>query len=199
MMIDQLESLDRAIVVAINGWNTPFLDEFFWIVSEKLTWLPLYLFLIYLYFRNTNFKRTIAFVVCALAVVALTDLISVHLFKNVFMRYRPSHHAELTNSLHFYRFDDGGVYKGGMYGFISSHAANFFGVCLYASFCLRQYNKTLIYWLIGIATLVSFSRIYLGVHYLSDLLVGAMFGSLVAFLVYRYIYTPIDKLITKKV
>lgn len=188
-MLNKLEAIDRWIVASVNSWHNPFLDELMWVFSAKLTWIPLYLLLIYLFYRKTNFRMSVIFVLCALAVVALTDQFSVHLFKDVFLRYRPSHHTELTEKLHFYKLENGDFYKGGMYGFVSSHAANFFGVCLFAALALRQYYKWVVVFLLGIASIVSFSRIYLGVHYLSDVLAGGILGALIAFLVFRYIYT----------
>lgn len=194
-MIESLEEIDRAIVLTVNGWNTPFWDEVMWIISGKLTWIPFYLFIVFLSWKSVGWKSTLFFVLCAGIVVAITDQSSTHLFKNVFERYRPSHHALLTDKLHFYAMEDG-FYKGGMYGFVSAHAANFFGICMFALFHLRKKFPTMIPVLVVVATLVSFSRIYLGVHYLSDVLVGGILGTLSAWFVYRFIFTTIMARIT---
>lgn len=186
-MIDWLESIDRNIVLFVNGFHTPFLDEFMWIVSAKLTWIPFYLLLLLLFFRKTSWKQAGIFLLVAIAAVGLSDFISSQLIKDTVMRYRPSHHALLTEKLHFYTFDDGEVYKGGMYGFVSSHAANFFAVCTFAFLALRVYYPKM-GWVFAIAVLVSFSRLYLGVHYLSDLVCGAALGSLIAWLLYRFVF-----------
>ena len=194
MMIDYLESVDRMVVLAVNSWNTPFIDELMWIVSAKLTWIPFYILLVFLYARKNNLKKTFFYLLSAILVVALADQLSVHLFKNIFLRYRPSHNELLTAKLHFYQFSNGENYKGGMYGFVSSHAANFFGVCVFAGLVLKKYHPKIILVLLLIAGLVSFSRIYLGVHYLSDLIGGALLGSILAFIVYRIVFiTNIDK------
>lgn len=190
MMLDWLESLDRDIVLFVNGFHTPFLDEFMWIVSAKLTWIPFYLLLLFLFFRKTSWKQAGIFLLVAIAAVGLSDFISSQLIKDTVMRYRPSHHAVLTDKLHFYTFDDGEVYKGGMYGFVSSHAANFFAVCTFAYLSLRQYYPR-IWWVFGIAVLVAFSRLYLGVHYLSDLVCGGALGALIAWLLYRFVFLNI--------
>ena len=120
MSIDYLESIDRAIVQAVNGWNSPFLDEFMWIVSGKLTWVPFYILLVALYIRKSNLLRGGVFLLCAIVTVAVADQVSVKMFKEVFERYRPSHHALLTDKLHFYKFENGEFYKGGQFGFVSS-------------------------------------------------------------------------------
>ncbi|MDG1148282.1 MAG: phosphatase PAP2 family protein [Crocinitomicaceae bacterium] len=188
MKTDYLASIDRAIVQAVNGWNTPFLDEFMWIVSGKLTWIPFYILLIFLYTRKTTLVKGGVFFICAIISVALADQVSVHLFKEVFERSRPSHHALLTEKLHFYMFDDGSIYKGGAYGFVSSHAANFCAVVAFSYFTLKHYYTTLFIPFLFCIMLVCFSRIYLGVHYLSDVLVGGMLGVLIAKIIYHLVF-----------
>lgn len=191
-MIDWLESIDRSIVVAVNSWNTPLLDELMWVISAKLTWIPFYLFLLYLFFRKSDWKQTFFFLVLAIVAVGASDFTSSQLIKDTVMRYRPSHHGLLTEQLHFYTFVDGEVYKGGQYGFVSSHAANFFAVCSFAFFALKPWYPR-IGWLFAVAILVSFSRLYLGVHYLSDLIGGALLGSFFAWLVYRFVFLKLVK------
>ena len=190
-MIETLEAIDRTIVQTVNGWNTPFLDELMWLISGKLTWIPLYILFLYLFFRQSGLKKTAVFLICAIAVVALADQISVHLFKNMFERYRPSHHALLTDHLHFYRFENGEFYKGGQFGFVSSHASNFVGVCAFALMGLRTSYRWLLPFVSVCMFIVLFSRIYLGVHYLSDVLVGGLIGFFIAFVVHRFVFMPI--------
>ncbi|XOV66916.1 MAG: phosphatase PAP2 family protein [Fluviicola sp.] len=192
-MIEWLESVDRAIVLSVNSWNTPFLDEFFWLVSAKLTWIPFYLFLLFLFFRKSDLKSAGIFLLCAIVAVGLSDFTSSQIIKDSVMRYRPSHHSLLTEKLHFYSLSETDVYKGGQYGFVSSHAANFFAVCTFAWLSLRRWYPKIGWLLFGVAVLVSFSRLYLGVHYLSDLVGGAMLGASFALLIHRFLFLPILK------
>lgn len=190
-MIEYFESVDRSIVLLFNGWNTPFLDQFMWIISEKLTWVPLYVLMLYLFIRQSGYKKGIVFLLCAVGAVALSDWISVHLFKETIMRYRPSHNLLITDALHYYQFDNGEFYKGGMYGFVSSHATNFLAVCTFAYLAIRR-NFPKVLWLFVIASLlVLYSRMYLGVHYLSDVLFGGLLGILIACLVFRFVFIGI--------
>jgi undecaprenyl-diphosphatase len=184
-MIDFFEQLDRQIVVAINGLHSPVLDEIMWWISARITWIPLYIILVYLAFKQLSKKQFVWFLAFVVASVALTDLASVHLFKNVFLRYRPSHNLLITDQLHYYMIKPGEWYKGGQYGFVSSHAANFFAIATSSWLVLRKNNPRSIWWLLAIGILVCFSRIYLGVHYLSDVLVGALLGFGIAFLLYK--------------
>lgn len=190
--MDKLESIDQWAVIFINGFHTPFLDEFMWLISAKLTWIPLYILLIYLYAKNNSLKRTIVFVLTAIIVVVIADQTSVHVFKNVFMRYRPSHNTLLTESLHFYKFEDGTFYKGGMYGFVSSHAANFFGVLTFSVLVLKESIRRIGWYILPIAFVVSLSRVYLGVHYFSDVIAGGILGSIIAVLVYKFLFIPLQ-------
>lgn len=187
-MIEFLEEIDRSIVLAINGWNNPFMDELMWWISARITWIPLYLILLYLAYKNLTRNQLFLFLGLIGLTIALTDLTSVHLFKNVFLRYRPSHNLLLTEKLHYYLVKPGEYYKGGEYGFISSHAANFFAIITFVHLVLRKAYQKLIFPLLFIGMIIAYSRIYLGVHYLSDVCVGAIVGSLIAFLVHRLLY-----------
>jgi len=194
-MIDWLESIDRSIVLTVNSWNSPFLDEVCWVFSARITWVPLYLLLIYLSWKHFGTKKTLLFVGIVVATIGLADVTSVYFFKENFQRYRPSHHALLTDKLHFYltgkdKLGNNEYYKGGMYGFVSSHATNFFALTILIGLSLRQRFPKLIWVLLGISVLICFSRLYLGAHYLSDLIGGAIWGSLLSYLSYRFIVKP---------
>lgn len=192
-MIEQLEEIDRWLVLTINSWNTPFLDELMWIVSGKLTWIPLYVLLVYLGFIKLPFKQFLVYFFCVVASVALADVISSSLIKETLMRYRPSHHLLLKDHLHFYEETEGHFYTGGMFGFVSSHAANFFALAFSAGMIMKQFYPQLLKILLIIAVIVCFSRIYLGVHYLSDLLGGALIGTATSLLVYYFVYLKLVK------
>lgn len=185
--METLEAIDRSLVLWINSMNSPWADEFMWIVSGKITWIPLYFLLLFLFARSFGWGKAALFIVAVTIAITLSDQISVHLFKNMFLRYRPSHHSELTHVLHFYRLSETEFYKGGMYGFVSSHAANFMVVCLMSILALRKNYRWITVTLILIFLIVCYSRMYLGVHYFSDILGGALIGALVSILVHRFV------------
>ncbi|PHR34271.1 MAG: phosphatase PAP2 family protein [Fluviicola sp.] len=196
-MIEYLESIDIALVQLVNGWNTPFLDELMWIISGKITWIPLYAFLILLAIRQSGWKAGSLFLLCAVLSVILADFVSTQCLKEVIQRYRPSHNLAIQDHLHYYQIGWGDFYKGGTYGFVSSHAANFFAIAIFSISFLIDYKKWLNPLLIFIAVLVSFSRIYLGVHYFSDVFVGGLVGTLIAYLVYHFIFLNLHKKLIK--
>ena len=131
-MLNRLEQLDQSLFLALNGCHSPFLDNFFWMVSDKYIWIPLYLFLVFLIIRKYK-KQSWIIILSAITVIILTDQISVHLFKNVFMRYRPSHNLDLQGLVHLVN-----GYRGGLYGFVSSHAANSFGIAVFTVLILKN-------------------------------------------------------------
>ncbi|AEA44016.1 phosphatase PAP2 family protein [Fluviicola taffensis] len=184
-MFDYLESIDRSIVLAVNGWNSPFLDQFFWIVTKTITWIPFYCLLLYFIWKNYGFKTTLIFLGMALLMVVIVDSTTTMLFKDTIQRYRPSHNLLLENKLHFYHKNNGELYVGGKYGFFSSHASNNAAVALLSWFFLRKIYPQLKWILIFTVALISLSRIYLSVHYLSDILCGIIWGCLWAFVFWK--------------
>lgn len=173
-MIEWLESVDRALFLALNSFHHPIADTFMALFSHKLTWIPLYLVMAVFAWRRWHWKGLGIFALLAIITVALTDQTSVQLFKNVFQRYRPCHNEEIQYLVHIVN-----NHCGGKYGFVSSHAANHFGIATFFALTLFRENKKAILLLLAWAALVSYSRVYLGVHYPADITVGGLLGFLI--------------------
>lgn len=181
-----IEQIDRDLFLWLNGMNTPFMDPIMWYISQAWSWTPLFLFIAYYAFKKGGFKLLLLVVAGAGISVAITDPVSVHLFKNVFQRYRPSHNLEIKDLVHAVKRPGGDFYHGGKYGFISSHAANFMGIGIYLILILRRFSR--FWWLLlGWVALIGYSRIYLGVHYPLDIAVGFIVGALAGILVYQIV------------
>jgi undecaprenyl-diphosphatase len=189
--IETIENIDQQLLLTINGAHHPFIDQLMYYSSEKWTMIPFYLLIIYFVQKFYGWKVCGYFLLFALLMVAICDLTATHLFKNIFMRYRPSHHLELKEKLHFVK-----DYRGGKYGFYSSHAANMMSLAVFTGYFL--YGKVKHYSTIAfiIVLLIGFSRIYLGAHYPTDVLTGYFMGGIIAILfilIYARMFNPIKR------
>jgi len=191
-MIDWLKEIEQQILIAINGANTPSLDVFMWTVSEKLTWFPFYLLLFYFVYKKYTLKHAIVFTLVGFAAVGFCDATTTYVFKYNIARYRPSHHLWLGEQLRFYEYRPGHFYKGGQYGFFSGHAANSTIIAVMFVKQLKPFYKYITPILISWVLLVSYSRMYLGVHYPTDILAGMIYGILVGSMFY-WIYRKITE------
>ena len=175
-MIEYLDEIDANALLAINGLNDAFQDVFWWLVSAKWASLLLVLALVWVLLHQ---NRRHALLVLAMLVLAfvMADQISSGLIKHLVERLRPTHDPDLESMVHVIN-----GYRGGMYGFVSSHAANSFAAVTLLSLIMRHRLVTcsLLSW----ALLQCYSRMYLGVHYPGDILGGIIVGSLVGWLVW---------------
>lgn len=174
--VDSLKSIDTAILLWINGHNSPALDTVMVAASDTFIWIPLYGVLIYLLIKQYGKTSWLPILFVVLTIV-ISDQLSSHLIKNMFMRYRPSHNLLIQSQLHI--VDD---YRGGMYGFVSSHAANTVSLTTIIFLLLRkQYVTTIMFFYV---VLVCYSRMYLGVHYPTDIAGGVLIGILSGYIAY---------------
>ena len=178
-MIEWLEQIDRDLFLWLNALHAHWLDYPMVLISEKRFWIPLYLFLSYLLYKHYGWKATLWALLGAALVITAADRISVECFKEVFLRYRPSWNTELADQIHLVD-----SYRGGKYGFVSSHAANHFAIGTYLFLLLRKFYPKGAYLLLVWAVLVAYSRIYLGVHYPADVAVGGLVGAAIGWLIY---------------
>lgn len=173
--MSKIEQLDRALFFFLNSPHTDLLDSLMWYVSTTWIWLPLYGFFLYFAYRKGQFKQLFAVLIGIVCCVAIADAVSVHGFKEVWKRPRPTHHSEIGSLVRTVNKPDGTEYRGGKYGFVSSHAANIGAITTFILLSFYRYSKRWLLLMLWTA-LVSYSRIYLGVHYPSDIFGGALLG-----------------------
>ena len=177
-MIDALLYLDQLLLLKINGLNTPWLDSTMYALTQGIYWLPLYILVIGFIIYKAHWKA-ISVLLFLAVVIVLTDQLSASIIKPWVGRLRPSHNPELENILHFVN-----NYKGGLYSFVSSHATNAFGIATFLWLILRKKIDWI--WVMYVwAIIFSLTRIYLGVHYPSDIIGGAVLGSILGLAVYK--------------
>lgn len=176
-----LVELDRSLLAFFNGSDSLFLDNLVVVLTSGLTWIPLYLSLLYIVIKNNETMKQILLVIgCVCLCLLISDGVVDYIVKPTVGRLRPTNDPLVKYSLNVV---DG--IRETQYGFFSAHASNTFCIAIFFSLLIRncKFVTTMIIW-----SLVNcWTRLYLGVHYPSDILVGLLWGGFVGVLVY-YIY-----------
>lgn len=177
-MIEEIIKYDTELFLFLNNLGSESWDVFWRVITNKLTFIPLYLFFIYLVYQNYGLKKTIIVLVVAGLMIATTDQLA-NLFKNGFQRLRPWANQDLEGLMRLV------VEKRGVYSFFSGHAVNSMVIAVYIGLILRKKYYYLPFILLLWSFLVGYSRIYVGVHYPLDVLTGFLFGGLIGWGFYK--------------
>ncbi|MBQ6195578.1 MAG: phosphatase PAP2 family protein [Prevotella sp.] len=176
-ILNTISEADRDLLTTIN-FDGPSGYDFFWAMyTDKWTWIPFVLVIIYCLLRPGNWKHRLLIVGCTALLFVLSDFVVSSFIKNIICRPRPSHDPAVMNLLSYVN-----DYRGGAYGFPSNHASNGFAAATFLALLMRNrwVALTAFLWAIGSC----YSRMYMGVHYPTDILCGALLGCVFAIIVY---------------
>jgi len=177
-MIDFLINLDHQLFFFLNGLHTDWLDTFMYWFTNKHIWIPFYLVLIVWIIKTFKMKSVI-YILGILAAVGLADFIISGVMKPFFERYRPSRDPEFEGMVHIVR-----GHTGGRYGFASSHAGTAFALATFVYLLFREKFKWIILVFVW-ASIMAYTRVYLGVHFPGDILVGGIIGAVLGYGFYK--------------
>ena len=194
-MIEEILRLDSKLFLYLNNLGTSKFD-IFWISLSKIEAnILMYLFLILLFFYNQKIRPKLIYIFYFFFVIALMIIITdqgANIFKDSFQRLRPCYNESIIDSLRLVKEN-----CGGKYGFFSAHASNSFSLAIFFGLLFINRIRYIIMITIVYASLISYSRIYLGVHYPIDIIFGSFFGIFVGFVMYSFVYLKFLKFFDK--
>lgn len=185
-MLEKLLGLERGLFLTLNNWHTAFLDNALWLCTSLYVWLPFVVFFLIALIYGKPMKEWLPILAFMIIMGLIGHLFVAGFFKPFFMRLRPIFHPDFMNDITTY----GSYTGGGLYGFISGHSTFVFALATFTSLVFRYSPYTIIAFVW--AAIIAYSRIYFGVHFLSDiaggLLVG-IFNGIVVYGVYQWYVT----------
>ena len=194
-MFEEILKLDSKLFLFLNNLGTTKFDVFWLSLSKIEANILMYLFLIFLFFHIKKLRPKFLYIFYLLFVIALMITITdqgANFFKDSFQRLRPCYNESISDSLRLVKEN-----CGGKYGFFSAHASNSFSLAIFFGLLFKNRIRYMIIITIVYASLISYSRIYLGVHFPIDIIVGSSFGIFVGFIIYSFVYLKFLKFFDK--
>ncbi|MDR2962879.1 MAG: phosphatase PAP2 family protein [Bacteroidales bacterium] len=194
---------ERNLFLVLNGSNSVLLDGIMSAVSSSKIWIPLYVFVLFMIFYRSIFRKhekqadfrtnlyySLFVTLFFILLIVCCDQFSSGLIKPIFERPRPGHHPDFKDVVKVVN-----NHRGGGYSFISGHATNAVG---FAVFCSLMFKNR---WVTAVALVwglfIAYSRIYLGMHFVSDVVGGIIVGTLIALSLYYVAFVPLRKKLFK--
>ena len=183
--IDTISQWDIDLLLALNGSESLYLDGIMWTITRTSTWLLLFGALFYIVIKNNKLKQSLVIFILVALLITVADQVASGICKPLFQRFRPTHDPIVGPMI-----DIVNGYRGGKYGFFSSHASNTFAGATFFALLFRNTRVSVLLFIW--ATLCTYSRLYLGVHYPTDILTGLTFGILSGY-VFHFLYAYVGK------
>ena len=194
-MTEEILKLDSKLFLYLNNLGTPEFDSFWTTLSKVEANILMYLFLICLFFYvqkiRTKFLNVFYLIFVIALMITITDQ-GANLFKDSFQRLRPCYNESIKDSIRLVKDN-----CGGKYGFFSAHASNSFSLAIFFGLLFKNRIRYIILITVVYASLISYSRIYLGVHFPIDIIIGSSFGLCVGFIMYSFVYLKFLKFFNK--
>ena len=194
-MIEEILKLDSKLLIFLNNLGVPRFDNFWLNLSKIEANILMYLFLICLFFYAQKARLKFANILYLILVIAIMITITdqgANLFKDSFQRLRPCYDETVKDSIRLVKDN-----CGGKYGFFSAHASNSFSLAIFFGLLFRNRIRYIILITLVYASFISYSRIYLGVHFPIDIIFGSLFGLFIGFSIYKFVYLNFLKFFDK--
>lgn len=175
-MLESLLNFDQSITLALNGSDSLYADAIMMLITSTLTWVPVGIVMLYIIIKNNELPHLLSIIVLLVFCVLVSNGLS-EISKAVFERWRPSADPHI---MYMVKVVNG--YRESKYGFFSAHAANTMSIAMFLSWLFKKPSATFLFLLWSL--LNGWSRVYLGVHYMGDVVVGWLIGVVVGHLLY---------------
>jgi undecaprenyl-diphosphatase len=188
-MLEKILTLDKEWFIYLNGLGSETYDGLWLLITKQINWIPLFILLGYLIFKKLGTKQTLFLLLFIAILLTITDQVT-NLFKNGFQRLRPCNNPEINSFIRV-------VQVRNSFSFFSGHAANTMAVATFLYLIMKRYFKyfgILFLW----PLIFAYSRIYLGLHYPSDIICGYLFGAIIGFLIFKAYQTAQRKYFPKE-
>lgn len=190
-MLEKILQWDQELLLFLNSLHCSFFDHFFWYATKEITWILLYVLFIYMLYRQYG-KQIWLPILFVIITIVLTDQVSNNI-KYLVERLRPTHNPQIAHLVQVVR-----DYRGGEFSFPSGHATNTFGIAVFLFRIIDKKRWWLTLAIFGWCTLMTYSRIYLGVHYPIDIICGIILGTAIALLTSWIMKKIYNKYLSKK-
>jgi len=181
-MIEKILNYDTELFLYLNNLRTTKYDKFWILLSEIETNIVFYLLAlgIFIFYSKTKLNSKLIFLLTFIIILILIADQSSNLFKDFFERLRPCYNESINSTVRLVKES-----CGGRFGFFSAHASNSFSLAIFFGLLLKKHSSIFIYISLVFASFISYSRIYLGVHFPLDIIFGGIFGILNGFIIFR--------------